>query len=165
MMNFSGTTAIVGIGATEFSKASGRSELHLAIEACVAALDDAGVEPRQVQGLSTFTMDTNPENDVMRALGISELTHFSRIHFGGRVRFTQAHELGHYILHRRMRDSFQCSDGDMLNWSQDDRDIEGQADVFASYLLMPLDDYRKQITGAVNLDMLGHCAEAPSRRR
>lgn len=77
----------------------------------------------------------------------------------GRVRFTQAHELGHYILHRRMRDSFQCSDGDMLNWSQDDRDIEGQADVFASYLLMPLDDYRKQITGAVNLDMLGHCAD------
>jgi IrrE N-terminal-like domain len=77
----------------------------------------------------------------------------------GRVRFTMAHELGHYILHRRMRDSFQCSDGDMLNWSQDDRDIEGQADVFASYLLMPLDDYRKQITGSVNLDMLGHCAD------
>jgi len=80
---YASKTAIVGIGATEFSKASGRSELHLAIEACVAALDDAGVEPREVQGLSTFTMDTNPENDVMRALGIPVLTHFSRIHFGG----------------------------------------------------------------------------------
>ena len=80
---YAGKTAIAGIGATEFSKASGRSELHLAIEACVAALEDAGVEPQQVRGLSTFTMDTNPENDVMRALGIPELTHFSRVHFGG----------------------------------------------------------------------------------
>lgn len=41
----------------------------------------------------------------------------------GRVRFTQAHELGHYILHRMYRESFQCSDADMLNWSPDDRDI------------------------------------------
>lgn len=77
----------------------------------------------------------------------------------GRVRFTQAHELGHYILHRQARESFQCSDADMLNWSQDDKDIEGQADLFASYLLMPLDDYRKQVTTTVDLDLLGHCAD------
>ncbi|MTV39007.1 ImmA/IrrE family metallo-endopeptidase [Duganella radicis] len=77
----------------------------------------------------------------------------------GRVRFTQAHELGHYILHRQLRDSFQCSDEDMLSWSQDDKDIEGQADLFASYLLMPLDDYRKQANGTVDLDLLGHCAD------
>lgn len=77
----------------------------------------------------------------------------------GRVRFTQAHELGHYILHRQDRESFQCSDADMLNWSKDDKDIEGQADLFASYLLMPLDDYRKQVTATVDLDLLGHCAD------
>lgn len=80
---YAGRTAIVGIGATEFSKNSGRSELRLALEACVAALTDAGVEATQVRGMSTFTMDTNPENEVMRSLGIPELTHFSRIHFGG----------------------------------------------------------------------------------
>jgi hypothetical protein len=77
----------------------------------------------------------------------------------GRVRFTQAHELGHYILHRQLRESFQCSGDDMLNWSNDDKDIEGQADLFASYLLMPLDDYRKQITTTVDMDLLGHCAD------
>lgn len=77
----------------------------------------------------------------------------------GRVRFTQAHELGHYILHRQLRDAFQCSDADMLNWSQDDKDIEAQADLFASYLLMPLDDYRRQVTTTVDLDLLGHCAD------
>ena len=77
----------------------------------------------------------------------------------GRVRFTQAHELGHYILHRMQRESFQCNDADMLNWSQDDRDIEAQADLFASYLLMPLDDYRKQVTTNIDMGILGACAE------
>ncbi|HET7312575.1 MAG TPA: lipid-transfer protein [Mycobacteriales bacterium] len=80
---YAGKAAIVGIGATEFSKNSGRSELQLALEACAAACDDAGVDPRQVNGLSTFTMETNPESEIMRGLGIPELTHFSRIHFGG----------------------------------------------------------------------------------
>lgn len=77
----------------------------------------------------------------------------------GRVRFTQAHELGHYILHRQLRESFQCSDADMLNWSNDDKNLEVQADLFASYLLMPLDDYRKQVTCAVDLEVLAHCAD------
>ena len=80
---YAGKTAVCGIGATEFSKSSGRSELRLALEACVAALEDAGVEASQVNGLSTFSMDTNPENEIMRLLGIPELTHFSRVHFGG----------------------------------------------------------------------------------
>ena len=77
----------------------------------------------------------------------------------GRIRFTMAHELGHYILHRLQRDSFECSPADMLNWSQDEKDMEGQADLFASYLLMPLDDYRAQVGATVDLDVLGRCAE------
>jgi acetyl-CoA acetyltransferase len=80
---YAGNTAIVGIGATEFTKSSGKSELRLAVEACVAACEDAGVDPARVDGLSTFTMENNTENEVMRSLGIAELTHFSRIHFGG----------------------------------------------------------------------------------
>ena len=43
--SFAGQVAIAGIGATEFSKASGRSELRLATEAVDAALRDAGIEP------------------------------------------------------------------------------------------------------------------------
>jgi acetyl-CoA acetyltransferase len=81
--SYAGKTAICGIGATEFSKSSGRSELRLALEACMSALQDAGLQPSQVNGLSTFTMDTNPENEIMRLLGIRELTHFSRVHFVG----------------------------------------------------------------------------------
>ena len=39
--------AIVGIGATDFSKDSGRSELRLAAEAVRDALDDAGLTSRR----------------------------------------------------------------------------------------------------------------------
>jgi acetyl-CoA acetyltransferase len=42
---WSGRTAIVGIGATEFSKDSGRSEMSLACEATLAAIRDAGLAP------------------------------------------------------------------------------------------------------------------------
>jgi acetyl-CoA acetyltransferase len=75
--------AIAGIGQTEFSKASGCSELQLACEAAKAALDDAGLSPRDVDGLVTFTMDSNEEAEVARNLGIPRLTLFSRIPYGG----------------------------------------------------------------------------------
>lgn len=78
-----GTAAIAGIGATEFSKDSGRSELRLAAECVRAALDDAGLAPSDVDGLVTFTMDSNAEIAVARELGIEELTFFSRINYGG----------------------------------------------------------------------------------
>ncbi|MER5883795.1 lipid-transfer protein [Streptomyces sp. NPDC001941] len=78
-----GRAAIVGIGATEFSKDSGRSELKLAVEAVHAALDDAGLTPADVDGLVTFTMDTSPEITVAQAAGMGELSFFSRVHYGG----------------------------------------------------------------------------------
>ena len=80
---FAGRAAIAGIGATEFSKRSGRSTLRLAVECSVAALADAGLEPADVDGIVTYTTDENHEIDVARSLGIRELTHFSRIHHSG----------------------------------------------------------------------------------
>ena len=73
MVSFPGSTAVAGIGATEFSKESGRSELQLAAEAVSAALADAGLTPADVDGLVTFTMDTNAEIAVARELGIGDL--------------------------------------------------------------------------------------------
>jgi acetyl-CoA acetyltransferase len=75
--------AIVGIGATEFSKDSGRSELQLAAEAVRDAVADAGLSPADVDGLVTFTMDANAETAVARELGIPSLSFFSRIPYGG----------------------------------------------------------------------------------
>jgi acetyl-CoA acetyltransferase len=76
-------TALVGIGATEFSKESGRSELQLAAEAVYAALDDAGLTPGDVDGLVTYTQDGNQEIAVAREVGIGDLSFFSRVHYGG----------------------------------------------------------------------------------
>jgi acetyl-CoA acetyltransferase len=76
-------TAVVGIGQTEFSKDSGRSELQLASEAVRAALDDAGLAPADVDGLVTFTLDVNDELMLMRSVGIKEVTWTSRTPFGG----------------------------------------------------------------------------------
>ena len=90
--SFAGTTAVAGIGATEFSKQSGRSELRLAVEAVAAALDDAGIAPSEVDGLVTFTADTNPETEVARSLGMGDLTFFSRIHYGGGAACATVHQ-------------------------------------------------------------------------
>ena len=77
------TPAIAGIGATEFSKDSGRSELRLAAEAVRAALDDAALGPADVDGLVTFTMDSNAEIAVARELGIAGLRFFGQVGYGG----------------------------------------------------------------------------------
>jgi acetyl-CoA acetyltransferase len=80
---YAGTTAIAGIGATEFSKDSGRSELSLAVEAVAAALEDAGLAPSDVDGMVTYSADTNPDIDIARSLGIGDLTYLDRVHYGG----------------------------------------------------------------------------------
>lgn len=82
-MNFANQTAIAGIGATEFSKNSGRTPMQLAVECCVAACDDAGLAPSEVDGMVVFSAENNPEIEVARNLGIDELTHFSMVHHGG----------------------------------------------------------------------------------
>jgi acetyl-CoA acetyltransferase len=78
-----GKAAIAGIGQTEFSKESGRTELQLASEAVKAALDDAGLRPADVDGMVTFSLDSNEEIDVARNLGIDTLTFFTRVPYGG----------------------------------------------------------------------------------
>ena len=78
-----GKAAIVGIGATEFSKESGRSEMSLASEAVAAAIADAGLTPSDVDGMVTYSSDNNPEVEIARHVGIGSLRHFSRVHYGG----------------------------------------------------------------------------------
>jgi IrrE N-terminal-like domain len=75
----------------------------------------------------------------------------------GRERFTVAHELGHYLLHRGQAEEFQCMTADVVDRVLKQR--ESEANEFASYLLMPIDDFREQVENqAFSLDLLGHCA-------
>ncbi len=82
-MTLAGRAAIAGIGQTEFSKDSGRTEMRLAVEAASAALADAGLSPADVDGFCTFTMDSNDEIELARNLGCGDLSFYSRIHYGG----------------------------------------------------------------------------------
>ena len=84
----------------------------------------------------------------------------SAVRSEGRKRFTIAHEFGHYLLHRHQQDRFACGDADIETGDRTERDIEAEADLFASTLLMPLDDFRRQVGGQpVSFDLLGHCAD------
>ena len=75
--------AIAGIGVTEFTKQSGVSELSLAAQCVVAACDDAGVDPGDIDGLVSFTLDSTDEIELARAVGAGDLTFYSKINYGG----------------------------------------------------------------------------------
>jgi len=75
--------AIVGIGATEFSKDSGRSELSLATEASAAALADAGLTVADVDGLVKCDHDNVTINALADSLG-AELSYWAEVGPGGR---------------------------------------------------------------------------------
>ncbi len=86
----------------------------------------------------------------------------SAISARGRINFTLAHEFGHYLLHRlQFPNGIECKDDDVVQWDSDYRRIEAEANVFAANLLMPLDDYRRQISAGskVDIDMISACAD------
>jgi hypothetical protein len=55
----------------------------------------------------------------------------------------------------------RCGDQDVVRWDSEYGQVEHQANVFAANLLMPLDDYRRQIDARakVDLDMISNCAD------
>lgn len=76
----------------------------------------------------------------------------------GRANFTIAHEFGHYVLHRELQERFQCSQAATLGLAM--AKIEREADLFASHLLMPIDDFRAQVgKQQMRLDLMSACAE------
>lgn len=76
----------------------------------------------------------------------------------GRINYTLGHEWGHYLCHRHQAPAgFECGEADVLGGSHKQ---EREADQFTSYLLMPLDDFRAQVTKEhMSLDLLKHCAD------
>lgn len=78
-----GATAIVGVGCTEFSRRAGRTELQLACEAITAAVADAGLAVGDVDGLVSYTVDPVEETELVRSVGLQEITWSSRVPYGG----------------------------------------------------------------------------------
>jgi len=96
------------------------------------------------------------------------ILHNTATDYPGRERFTLAHEFGHYVLHRRPLQAADYADGVLADgfdfeclplqaneWKDVEKEREEEADTFASYLLMPIDDYREQVAGKdMTLDLL-----------
>ena len=77
-----------------------------------------------------------------------------------RQRFTLAHELGHFVLHRESHASFNCDKESIYTGADTLKLIEREADEFASNLLMPGDLLRQRITGKrIDFYLLGELAK------
>ena len=79
-----GQVAIAGIGETAYYK-HGRapeSEFALALRAILRACEDAGIDPRQVDGFASYSNDRNDPSRLAAALGLPELR-FSNMQWGG----------------------------------------------------------------------------------
>ena len=74
---------IAGIGETEYSKDSGRTELALACEAIVRAADDAGLSVDDIDGLVRFDMDSVDEVALTSHVGLRNLRWMSHTGYGG----------------------------------------------------------------------------------
>lgn len=75
--------AIVGIGETEYSKNSGRTELALACEAIKKAAGDAGIAVEEIDGLVRYDMDRVDEVALTSHLGLKNLSWMSHTGYGG----------------------------------------------------------------------------------
>lgn len=67
-------TAIVGVGNTDYSRNSGRSVLTLATQASLAAIEDAGLRPDDIDGIVRCDFDVVTHNDLANSLGLTDLT-------------------------------------------------------------------------------------------
>ena len=77
-----------------------------------------------------------------------------------RQRFTIAHELGHFVLHRHTVQQFNCSKESIYSGADGLIQIEREADDFASNLLMPGNLLRQRIEGQeIDFRLLGKLAK------
>jgi acetyl-CoA acetyltransferase len=79
--------AIAGVGYAPFTRASGRSVLDQALEACAGAIDDAGLERAEVDGIASFMLlhDSVPAVAVATGLALAELRYSLDAQLGGQA--------------------------------------------------------------------------------
>src|SRR5262249_27919621 len=79
-----GKVAVVGIGETTYYKhgQAPDAEVVLALKAIVAACEDAGISPHEIDGFASYSNDRNEPSRLAAALGLPELR-FSNMQWGG----------------------------------------------------------------------------------
>lgn len=124
-------------GLLEFARSNGIDVLPLDVERLAEALGlQVGYMPMD-DGLSGILEKTSGGWRIL----------INSFHHPLRRRFTIAHEIAHYLLHRKQKDRFE----DLLfarRTSMNDR-IEREADKFAAELLMPESEFLRLVNGGV----------------
>jgi acetyl-CoA acetyltransferase len=84
---FLGRTAVVGVGYTPFTRRSGKSVLALAAEACRNAIADAGLEPKAIDGVASYSVlnDSVPSQSVATVLGLPTQRYVLDLQLGGQA--------------------------------------------------------------------------------
>lgn len=100
--------------------------------------------------MKNFGIDSFLCSDMAR-IGIDETCYNT----SNRCRFSFAHEIAHFVLHKKFYSSFEINDFDeyiiAMNTIPPDqvKMMEQQAYIFAGYLLIPVIPYRKLIDGLI----------------
>ena len=79
-----GKVAIAGVGETTYYKRGGSPDpqFKLALMAILAAAEDAGIDPREIDGFASYSNDDNDPSRIAAALGCRELR-FANMVWGG----------------------------------------------------------------------------------
>jgi acetyl-CoA acetyltransferase len=85
MSGFRGSTAIIGVGATDYYKrgTSPLSSAQLVLQAILRACDDAGADPRSIDGFISYAEDSSEGLAIGAALGVHEVRWSSQVWGGG----------------------------------------------------------------------------------
>jgi acetyl-CoA acetyltransferase len=82
-MSIQGKAAITGIGETAYVRRAEQSAFRLQIEAALAAIDDAGLTPRDIDGVMPIGMSSAPAEAFITNFGLPDVRFSAVTPFGG----------------------------------------------------------------------------------
>ena len=119
------------------NKSSGTDRLHLVVKP-LGEIDGAMVRSKEYPASYTAFVNAKVSNPRRR-------------------RFTLAHEIGHFVLHRTFQDEFHCTRAMIANFRLEG--VEFEANQFASQLLIPPNRIREFEKKPWNIDTLREIAD------
>src|SRR5205085_10916521 len=82
-MSLSGRGAVVGIGETAYTRNSPKTALELQFEASLRAIEDAGLTPKDIDGVIPIGITGAPAEEYVTNFGIEDLRFSALIPHGG----------------------------------------------------------------------------------
>ena len=81
--SLNGRAAVVGIGETAYLRGSDKSALALQLEASLSAIEDAGLEPKDIDGILPYASGAAVAEDFITNFGLEDVTFSATTPMGG----------------------------------------------------------------------------------